>query len=65
MVRLKIILKAGTEVVATIEGRPEYDALGLPIGEVFECERIIERVTGYRAHVEIMEGEGELTRARE
>ena len=39
-----------------IEGRPEYDASMIEIGSILDCERAIERVTGYRAHIEILEG---------
>ena len=54
--RFRLVFKSGTKVIATVEGQRDVRAGDLTVAEVVEqvqqTEQFIEKLTGYRLHIE-------------
>jgi hypothetical protein len=54
--RYRLVFKSGTKVISTIEGQRDVPAGDLTVAEVvekvMETEQFIEKLTGYRLHIE-------------
>lgn len=56
--RIRMTVKKGVNVVAQIDGFQNVEPDVALIQKVFLVENVLEQLTGYRIHLEVLEGSG-------